>query len=247
MARRLRRGRCCRWFGFPCTGPPEGAAWSWLHPEACGTSERSERLTRVPFPTPLRVAVLLADSPSMNSGYSGQEGRAPSSVRTHVKGLHRKLGASRRLDLIRLVLPVPERVGLPDRPGRPCRIIRHPISRQRRRHLSRSSASIFLFYPVWGFSCYLLPCPPGAAGTGAGRAPRPPRSALPDHQAPDFKSPATAPTHRLNSTLLPRLRVFPSIRFRERVCVPCLVATRASSIVRLRWRKNGSLQATIRR
>ena len=62
-------------------------------------------------PTESQVAVLLAE------GRSAPEiarllGRAPSSVRTHVKSMHRKLGVSRRQDLVRLVLSVPEGAGL---------------------------------------------------------------------------------------------------------------------------------------
>lgn len=41
--------------------------------------------------------------------------RAESSVRTHLKRIHRKLGVSRRADLVRLVLSVPESGGIPHR------------------------------------------------------------------------------------------------------------------------------------
>ena len=40
-------------------------------------------------------------------------GRAPSTVRTHLKGIHRKLGVSRRADLVGRVLSVPARAGTP--------------------------------------------------------------------------------------------------------------------------------------
>ena len=61
--------------------------------------------------TQSQVAVLLAE------GRSAPEiarvlGRAPTSVRTHIKSMHRKLGVSRRQDLVRLVLSVPEGAGL---------------------------------------------------------------------------------------------------------------------------------------
>lgn len=47
---------------------------------------------------------------------AARSGRAESSVRTHLKHIHRKLGVSRRADLVRLVLSVPERAGLRLRP-----------------------------------------------------------------------------------------------------------------------------------
>lgn len=42
--------------------------------------------------------------------------RAESSVRTHLKRIHRKLGVSRRADLVRLVLSVPQSNGITQRP-----------------------------------------------------------------------------------------------------------------------------------
>ena len=45
-----------------------------------------------------------------------QSGRAASSVRTHLKRIHRKLGIRRRVDLVRLVLSLPERARLLHRP-----------------------------------------------------------------------------------------------------------------------------------
>ena len=58
-----------------------------------------------------QVAVLLAEGRTVRE-IGALFGRAPSSVHTHVKSLHRKLDVSRRLDLIRLVLSVPQRAGL---------------------------------------------------------------------------------------------------------------------------------------
>ena len=58
-----------------------------------------------------RVAILLVEGKSVPD-IAALLGRAPSSVRTHVKVIHRKLGVSRRLDLIRLLLSVPEGAGL---------------------------------------------------------------------------------------------------------------------------------------
>ena len=73
----------------------------------------AERIGLVLGPTPAqnRVAVLLVEGKTVPE-IAALLGRAPSSARTHVKGIHRKLGVSRRLDLIRLVLSVPERAGL---------------------------------------------------------------------------------------------------------------------------------------
>ena len=61
--------------------------------------------------TESQVAVLLAEGRSVPE-IAKLLGRAPTSVRTHVKSMHRKLGVSRRQDLVRLVLSVPERAGL---------------------------------------------------------------------------------------------------------------------------------------
>ena len=58
-----------------------------------------------------QVAVLLAEGRSVPE-IARLLGRAPTSVRTHVKSMHRKLGVSRRQDLVRLVLSVPEGAGL---------------------------------------------------------------------------------------------------------------------------------------
>ena len=62
-------------------------------------------------PAQSRVAVLLAEGRTVPE-VAVLLDRSPSSVRTHLKGIHRRLGISRRLDLIRLVLSVPERAGL---------------------------------------------------------------------------------------------------------------------------------------
>ena len=61
--------------------------------------------------TESQVAVLLAEGRSVPE-IARLLGRAPSSVRTHIKSMHRKLGVSRRQDLVRLVLSVPEGAGL---------------------------------------------------------------------------------------------------------------------------------------
>ena len=61
--------------------------------------------------TESQVAVLLAEGRSVPE-IARLLGRAPTSVRTHIKSMHRKLGVSRRQDLVRLVLSVPERAGL---------------------------------------------------------------------------------------------------------------------------------------
>ena len=58
--------------------------------------------------TQSRVAVLLAEGRTVPE-VAALLGRAPSSVRTHLKGIHDRLGVSQRPDLIRLVRSVPER------------------------------------------------------------------------------------------------------------------------------------------
>ena len=62
-----------------------------------------------------RVAVLLAEGRTVPDIAAVSE-RAESSIRTHLKRIHRKLGVSRRADLVRLVLSVPEREGGRHRP-----------------------------------------------------------------------------------------------------------------------------------
>ena len=57
-----------------------------------------------------RVAVLLAAGKTVPD-IAAQSGRAENSIRTYVKRIHRKLGVSRRADLVRLVLSVPGRRG----------------------------------------------------------------------------------------------------------------------------------------
>lgn len=54
-----------------------------------------------------RVAVLLAEGRTVPQIADLME-RAESSIRTHIKRMHRKLGVSRRADLVRLVLSVPD-------------------------------------------------------------------------------------------------------------------------------------------
>ncbi|MDE0205707.1 MAG: helix-turn-helix transcriptional regulator [Candidatus Tectomicrobia bacterium] len=58
-------------------------------------------------PAESRVAVLLAEGRTM-SEIAALSGLTLSTVRTYVKRIHRKLGVSRRADLVRLVLSVPE-------------------------------------------------------------------------------------------------------------------------------------------
>ena len=55
-----------------------------------------------------RVAVFLAEGRTVPDVAADSE-RAENSIRTHLKRIHRKLGVSRRADLVRLVLSVPER------------------------------------------------------------------------------------------------------------------------------------------
>ena len=62
-------------------------------------------------PAESRVAVLLAAGKTVPD-IAAQSGRAESSIRTYLKRIHRKLGVSRRAELVRRVLSVPERVGL---------------------------------------------------------------------------------------------------------------------------------------
>ena len=62
-----------------------------------------------------RVAVLLAEGRTVPD-VAVLTGRAPTTVRTHLRRVHRKLGVSRRADLVRLVLSVPERAGFWRRP-----------------------------------------------------------------------------------------------------------------------------------
>ena len=61
-------------------------------------------------PTESWVAVQLAEGRTA-PGIAALSGRAESSIRTHVKRIHRKLGVSRRAELVRLVLSVQERAG----------------------------------------------------------------------------------------------------------------------------------------
>ena len=62
-------------------------------------------------PAESRVAVGLAEGRTVPD-IAAASGRAASTVRIHLKRIHRKLGVSRRADLVRLVLSVPERAGL---------------------------------------------------------------------------------------------------------------------------------------
>ena len=58
-------------------------------------------------PAESRVALWLAEGKTVPA-IARDSGRAERSVRTHVKRIHRKLGVSRRAQLVRLVLLVPE-------------------------------------------------------------------------------------------------------------------------------------------
>ena len=62
-------------------------------------------------PAESRVAVGLAEGRTVPD-IAAASGRAEGTVRIHLKRIHRKLGVSRRADLVRLVLSVPERAGL---------------------------------------------------------------------------------------------------------------------------------------
>lgn len=66
-----------------------------------------------------RVAVLLAEGQTVPD-IAALSGRAQSTVRSHLRHIHVKLGVSRRADLVRLVLSVPER-GVPAPPLKPMR------------------------------------------------------------------------------------------------------------------------------
>ena len=61
-------------------------------------------------PAESHVALWLAEGRTVPD-IAAASGRAESSIRTHLKRIHRKLGISRRADLVRLVLSVPERAG----------------------------------------------------------------------------------------------------------------------------------------
>ena len=66
-------------------------------------------------PAESRVAVGLAEGRTVPD-IAAASGRAEGTVRVHLKRIHRKLGVSRRADLVRLVLSVPERTGFLRRP-----------------------------------------------------------------------------------------------------------------------------------
>ena len=66
-------------------------------------------------PAESRVALWLAEGKTV-PGIAALSGRAENSIRTYLKRIHRKLGVSRRADLVRLVLSVPERAGFRHRP-----------------------------------------------------------------------------------------------------------------------------------
>ena len=61
-------------------------------------------------PAESRVAVELAEGRTVPD-IAAASGRSEGTVRIHLKRIHRKLGVSRRADLVRLVLSVPERAG----------------------------------------------------------------------------------------------------------------------------------------
>ena len=62
-------------------------------------------------PAESRVAVELAEGRTVPD-IAALSGRAGNTIRAHLKRIHRKLGVSRRADLVRLVLSVPEGAGL---------------------------------------------------------------------------------------------------------------------------------------
>lgn len=61
------------------------------------------------------VAVWLAEGKTVRD-IAVASGRAETSIRTYVRRIHHKLGVSRRAELVRLVLSVPGRAALPQRP-----------------------------------------------------------------------------------------------------------------------------------
>lgn len=65
-------------------------------------------------PAESRVAVLLAEGRTVPD-IAAVFGRAHTTVRSHVRRIHRKLGVSRRADLVRLVLSVPQGAGFRQR------------------------------------------------------------------------------------------------------------------------------------
>ena len=66
-------------------------------------------------PTEGRVALWLTEGKTVPD-IAVLSGRAESTIRTHLKRIHLKVGVSRRADLVRLVLSIPERAGLRHRP-----------------------------------------------------------------------------------------------------------------------------------
>ena len=93
-------------------GAPEvGALVLIEHPDnAAGLDAGRVAKTLGLTPAESRVAVLLAAGKSAPD-IAAQSGRTENSIRTYVKRIHRKLGVSRRADLVRLVLSVPGRQG----------------------------------------------------------------------------------------------------------------------------------------
>ena len=75
-------------------------------------------------PAESRVAIGVAEGRTAPD-IAALSGRAASSVRAHLKRIHRKLGVSRRADLVRLVLSVPERAGLEPSPSPPQELQKH--------------------------------------------------------------------------------------------------------------------------
>ena len=73
----------------------------------------------MPFLTPFRVAVLLADGKTVRNIAlaSAHTGRT---IRTCLRRIHRKLGVSRRADLVCLVLSVPDHSERRRRPWDAC-------------------------------------------------------------------------------------------------------------------------------
>jgi len=66
-------------------------------------------------PLESRVALWLAEGRTVRD-IATASGRAETTIRTYLRRIHHKLGVSRRADLVRLVLSVPERAGLRPRP-----------------------------------------------------------------------------------------------------------------------------------
>ena len=126
----------------PAKGPRRSRTWerwcwlpAWTRPGASMPGMIGQLLGLTP--TESRVAVGLAEGKTVPD-VAAASGRAEGTVRIHLKRVHRKLGVSRRADLVRLVLSVAERrplsasalieTGSAARPGRPGGVIAGPAA-----------------------------------------------------------------------------------------------------------------------